>query len=116
MKFHYYRDTDSLYIELSDKVGADSQEVAPGVVRARSRQVERVSRPLPGGVETLRSKRRAQGSGQALPPKDGHAGVRSSRREAQPGCGLEGIPASRATLAGAITAASSADIDYRRRS
>ena len=32
MKFHYYRDTDSLYIELSDKVGADSQEVAPGVV------------------------------------------------------------------------------------
>jgi len=32
MKFHYYQDTDSLYIELSDKVGADSQEVAPGVV------------------------------------------------------------------------------------
>jgi len=32
MKFQYYRDTDSLYIELSDKVGADSQEVAPGVV------------------------------------------------------------------------------------
>ena len=32
MKFHYYRDTDSLYIELSDRVGADSQEVAPGVV------------------------------------------------------------------------------------
>ena len=32
MKFLYYRDTDSLYIELSDKVGADSQEVAPGVV------------------------------------------------------------------------------------
>jgi len=32
MKFHYYRDTDSLYIELSDKVGADSQEVAHGVV------------------------------------------------------------------------------------
>lgn len=32
MKFHYYPDTDSLYIELSDKAGADSQEVAPGVV------------------------------------------------------------------------------------
>ena len=32
MKFHYYADTDSLYIELSEQVGADSQEVAPGVV------------------------------------------------------------------------------------
>jgi uncharacterized protein YuzE len=29
---HYYRETDSLYIEFSEKVGADSQEVAPGVV------------------------------------------------------------------------------------
>ncbi len=32
MKFHYYKDTDSLYIDLSGKVSADSQEVAPGVV------------------------------------------------------------------------------------
>ncbi len=32
MKFHYYQETDSLYIELSDKVSADSDEVAPGVV------------------------------------------------------------------------------------
>jgi len=32
MRFHYYQDTDSLYIELSDKVSADSDEVAPGVV------------------------------------------------------------------------------------
>jgi uncharacterized protein YuzE len=32
MKFHYYQDTDSLYIELADRVSADSQEVAPGVV------------------------------------------------------------------------------------
>jgi uncharacterized protein YuzE len=32
MKFHYYAETDSLYIELSDKAGADSREVAPGVV------------------------------------------------------------------------------------
>ena len=32
MKFQYYQDTDSLYIELSDKVSADSDEVAPGVV------------------------------------------------------------------------------------
>ena len=32
MKFHYYSDTDSLYIDLSEKVGARSQEVAPGVV------------------------------------------------------------------------------------
>ena len=32
MKFHYYPDTDSLYIDLSHQVGADSREVAPGVV------------------------------------------------------------------------------------
>jgi len=32
MKFHYYPETDSLYIDLSQKASADSQEVAPGVV------------------------------------------------------------------------------------
>jgi len=32
MKFHYYPETDSLYIDLSEKVSADSREVAPGVV------------------------------------------------------------------------------------
>jgi len=32
MKFHYYRETDSLYIELSSKPGAKSDEVAPGIV------------------------------------------------------------------------------------
>ena len=32
MKFHYYPDTDSLYIELSEKPSADSTEVAPGVI------------------------------------------------------------------------------------
>lgn len=32
MKFHYYQDTDSLYIELSEKKSSDSKEVAPGVV------------------------------------------------------------------------------------
>ena len=32
MKFHYYSETDSLYIDLSGKVSATSQEVAPGVV------------------------------------------------------------------------------------
>lgn len=32
MKFHYYPDTDSLYIDLSAKTSVDSQEVAPGVV------------------------------------------------------------------------------------
>ena len=32
MKFHYYPDTDSLYIDLSERTGADSREVAPGVV------------------------------------------------------------------------------------
>lgn len=32
MKFHYYPETDSLYIELSEKPGVDSQEIKPGVV------------------------------------------------------------------------------------
>jgi uncharacterized protein YuzE len=32
MKLHYYRDTDSLYIELTDRESADSREVADGVV------------------------------------------------------------------------------------
>jgi len=32
MRFHYYPDTDSLYIDLSEKTSADSREVAPGVV------------------------------------------------------------------------------------
>ena len=32
MKFHYYSETDSLYIDLIDKTSTDSQEVRPGVV------------------------------------------------------------------------------------
>jgi len=32
VKFHYYPETDSLYIDLSDKVSVDSREAAPGVV------------------------------------------------------------------------------------
>lgn len=32
MKFHYYAETDSLYIDLSERVSTDSREVAPGVV------------------------------------------------------------------------------------
>lgn len=32
MKFHYYPETDSLYIDLADRPGADTKEVAPGVV------------------------------------------------------------------------------------
>ena len=32
MKFHYYPDTDSLYIDLSEKLSTDSTEVAPGVI------------------------------------------------------------------------------------
>ena len=32
MKFKYYSDTDSLYIDLSEKTSVDSNEVAPGVV------------------------------------------------------------------------------------
>jgi uncharacterized protein YuzE len=32
VKFHYYPDTDSLYIDLADRSGVESQEVAPGVI------------------------------------------------------------------------------------
>ncbi|MFQ5341225.1 MAG: DUF2283 domain-containing protein [Anaerolineae bacterium] len=32
MKFHYYPETDSLYIDLSERDSVDSLEVAPGVV------------------------------------------------------------------------------------
>jgi uncharacterized protein YuzE len=32
MKLHYYPETDSLYIDLADRPGADAHEVAPGVV------------------------------------------------------------------------------------
>ena len=32
MKFHYYADTDSLYIDLADRTSIDSLEVSPGVV------------------------------------------------------------------------------------
>jgi uncharacterized protein YuzE len=32
MKFHYYPETDSLYIDLSERASADSREVAAGVV------------------------------------------------------------------------------------
>jgi uncharacterized protein YuzE len=32
MKFHYYSETDSLYIDLSQKSSADSLEVTKGVV------------------------------------------------------------------------------------
>lgn len=32
MKLNYYPETDSLYIDLSDRPSVDSQEVSPGVV------------------------------------------------------------------------------------
>ena len=32
MRLHYYRETDSLYIDLSHRPSAESREVAPGVV------------------------------------------------------------------------------------
>ena len=31
MKLHYYRETDSLYIELKAGAGAETREIAPGV-------------------------------------------------------------------------------------
>jgi uncharacterized protein YuzE len=32
MRFHYYPETDSLYIDLSERSSVDSTEVTPGVV------------------------------------------------------------------------------------
>jgi len=32
MNFHYYADTDSLYIDLSEKTCVESREVSPGIV------------------------------------------------------------------------------------
>ena len=32
MKFNYYKDTDSLYIDLSEKKSKDSKEIVPGIV------------------------------------------------------------------------------------
>lgn len=32
MKFYYYKETDSLYIDLSEKKSVDSREVSPDVV------------------------------------------------------------------------------------
>lgn len=32
MKFHYYSDTDSLYIDLSENASVDSEEIRPGIV------------------------------------------------------------------------------------
>lgn len=32
MKFHYYPETDSLYIELTERSSVDSKEAPPGVV------------------------------------------------------------------------------------
>lgn len=32
MKFKYYPETDSLYIDLAERPSADSREIAPGVV------------------------------------------------------------------------------------
>ena len=32
MKFHYYPETDSLYLELSDQPSIESREIKPGIV------------------------------------------------------------------------------------
>lgn len=32
MKLHYYKDTDSLYIDLSSKVSASSEEISDGLI------------------------------------------------------------------------------------
>jgi len=32
MKLHYYKETESMYIDLSSKISVDSKEISPGVV------------------------------------------------------------------------------------
>ncbi len=32
MKLHYYKETDSLYIDLAERPSADSREIEPGIV------------------------------------------------------------------------------------
>ncbi len=32
MKFYYYEETDSLYIDLSEKKSVDSHEISPGII------------------------------------------------------------------------------------
>lgn len=32
MKFYYYPETDSLYIDLAEKTSVDSREISPGIV------------------------------------------------------------------------------------
>lgn len=32
MRFNYYSDTDSLYIDLSERKSVDSKEITPGIV------------------------------------------------------------------------------------
>ena len=32
MKFQYYKETDSLYIDLKDRESVDSREISPGIV------------------------------------------------------------------------------------
>ncbi len=32
MKFHYYPETDSLYIDLANRVSVESREITPGVI------------------------------------------------------------------------------------
>ena len=41
MKFNYFPDTDTLYIDLADRPGIDSDEVSPRVVSADELGVER---------------------------------------------------------------------------
>jgi hypothetical protein len=52
MKFHYYKETDSLYINLSGRKSADSKEVGRGLSSISMRRV-RWARNLLSGILLL---------------------------------------------------------------
>ena len=69
MKLHYYADTDSLYIELADRPGADVRELGDGIIMDVDEHVD----PLVVLLAVLGRMRRQVGGG--LGPtefSDGH--------------------------------------------
>ena len=92
MKLHYYPDTDSLYIDLSERVSADSREIAPGVVLDFDAEGNLV------GIDIDRASRVASPSRLEIEsfPIGGnleqHQGSRASTRQAAPGVRGAALP------------------------
>lgn len=63
MKFHYYPETDTLYIELSPNSGADVVEISPGVV------VDFDATGKPVGIDIDNGSKLARLEAEALPLK-----------------------------------------------